>query len=75
MINQIIANLLEATPTPVPAGPPAGGPPLSLTLILACTCLALLLVVGILVLGFIVGAQNRKSIEEEQGSADKSEKN
>jgi len=41
-------------------------PPLSLTLMLGCTCFALLLVVGILVLGFVVSLQNRKNMEEEE---------
>ncbi len=36
-------------------------PPLSLTLMLGCTGLALLLVVGILILGFVVSFQNRNS--------------
>jgi hypothetical protein len=41
-------------------------PPLSLTLMLGCTCLALLLVVGILILGFVTSFQNRKKDEEEK---------
>ena len=41
-------------------------PPLSLTLILAFTCCAMGLVIGLLVLGFVVSFQNRKKNEEEK---------
>ena len=36
------------------------GPPLSLTIVLACFCFLFLLIIGIFVLGFIVRAPNRK---------------
>jgi len=38
-------------------------PPLSLTLMLAFTCCALGLVLGILILGFVVSFQNRNSFK------------
>jgi len=41
-------------------------PPLSLTLMLAFTCCALSLVIGLLVLGFVLSFQNRKKNEEDQ---------
>ncbi len=57
------------TPTPIPTSSLAGtattetpqraGPPLALTLILLGTCCAMLLLVGIMVLGFIIRRQNR----------------
>ena len=41
-------------------------PPLSLTLMLAFTCCAVGLVLGLLILGFVVSFQNRKKAEEEK---------
>ena len=41
-------------------------PPLSLTLMLGFTCLALGLVIGLVVLGFVLSFQNRKKDEEEK---------
>jgi len=41
-------------------------PPLSLTLMLAFTCCALGLVLGLLILGFVLSFQNRKKNEEEK---------
>jgi hypothetical protein len=41
-------------------------PPLSLTLMLAFTCCALGLVLGILILGFVLSFQNRKKDKEEK---------
>ncbi len=46
-----------STPTPsIPIDQPAnpGGPPLSLTISLLCFCLALLLIIGVFVLGVVV---------------------
>ena len=54
--------------TPLPAGQPTGGPPLSLTLTLLFTCCALGLVVGVLVIGFILAMQKQKEEKKEQGS-------
>ncbi len=54
-------------PTPVPA-PASGGPPLSLTLMLAFTCCAIGLVVGVLVIGFIVSRENRKRMKNEKSA-------
>jgi hypothetical protein len=58
-----------ATPTPIPTssfsdGPTdqtPSGPPLSLTIILLCFCLLFLLIIGVVILGFVVRAQNRKA--------------
>ncbi len=47
-------------PTPAPSAAPSGGPPLSLTLMLAFTGCALALVVGVLVVGFIVARDRSK---------------
>ena len=55
-------------PTPVPATTPSSGPPLSLTLMLAFTCCALGLVVGVIVVGFIVSRENRKRISNDNGA-------
>jgi hypothetical protein len=41
-------------------------PPLSLTLMLAFTCCALGLVLGILILGFVLSFQNRKREDKEE---------
>jgi len=41
-------------------------PPLSLTLMLGFTCFALVLVLGILILGFVLSFQNRKKDKEEK---------
>ena len=54
--------------TPLPAGQPTGGPPLSLTLTLLFTCCALGLVVGVLVIGFILAMQKQKEEKKEQTS-------
>lgn len=62
---------LQATPTAIPTSSSAGvptettpstrsGPPLALTLILLGLCCTLLLVVGVVVLGFVVRRQNNK---------------
>jgi hypothetical protein len=52
--------------TPLPAGQPASGPPLSLTLTLLFTCCALGLVVGVLVIGFILAMHKQKEEKKEQ---------
>jgi hypothetical protein len=52
---------IEASGWPAPSG---AAPPLSLTLMLAFTCLALSLVVGILVLGFFLARDKAKSDEQ-----------
>ncbi len=75
MTSQIILSMLAVTPTPVPTGLSSGGPPLSLTLMLACTGFALALVFGILILGFIAGSQSRKAFKEQKSSTGKPEKN
>lgn len=41
-------------------------PPLSLTLMLGCTCFALALVLGVIILGFVIALQNRKKDEKEK---------
>jgi hypothetical protein len=55
-------------PTPAPAPSPAGSPPLSLTLMLAFTCCALGLVVGVIVIGFFISRDNRKRTTNEKGA-------
>jgi len=72
MINQTIVTWLANTPTPVPTGLPSSGPPLSLTLMLVFTGCALSLVLGILVIGFILGTQMRKSEKSEKNPGGKS---
>ncbi len=54
---------IPPTPTPAPFTPTA--PPLSLTLMLGFTCLALLLVIGVLVIGFIASITNSKELEKQ----------
>ena len=54
----------DVPPTPTPTNAAPSGPPLSLTLMLGFTCLALLLVVGILVLGFMASLTNRKEADK-----------
>lgn len=62
---------LQATPTAIPTSSSAGsptetatpgpsGPPLALTLILLGLCCIMLLIVGVVVLGFVVRSQNNK---------------
>ncbi|HET9589926.1 MAG TPA: peptidase MA family metallohydrolase [Anaerolineales bacterium] len=60
---------LQATPTAIPTStigeqptevPPAGRPPLSLTLVLLGVCCVMLLLVGVMILGIVVTRQNRK---------------
>jgi hypothetical protein len=75
MIIETVIALIAATPTPVPTGIPSSGPPLSLTLMLICTGGALFLVFGLLILGFIAATQNRKNIEGNASSPEKTEKN
>lgn len=64
------ASLAAAAPTPAPSATPVvlekvrGQPPLSLTLMLGFTICALGLVVGVIILGMIAGAQRPKG---EQG--------
>ena len=63
-------SLQAATPTVVPpTSTPATvtreAPPLSLTLMLGFTCLALLLVIGVLVVGFIASVTNSKELEKQ----------
>ncbi len=57
-------SVQAATPTPIPPAPAPtetpSAPPLSLTLMLGFTCLALLLIVGVLVVGFMASVTNRK---------------
>ena len=48
----------SVSPTPTP--PTRSGPPLALTLILAGLCCLMLLIVGVVVLGFVVRNQNSK---------------
>ncbi len=55
-------------PTSAPASTPAGGPPLSLTLMLAFTCCALGLVVGVIVVGFLISREKRKRSPDEKGA-------
>ncbi|MBI3739627.1 MAG: hypothetical protein HY258_11320, partial [Chloroflexi bacterium] len=56
-------------PTPIPSTPTSRtGPPLSLTLTMAFTCCALLLVVGVLVLGAIIAMQKHKGGNNENKS-------
>ena len=71
MINLTIITQLAITQTPVPTYQPSGSPPLSLTLMLVCTGGALTLVLGILILGFIIASQNRKSSEDQKSSSGK----
>lgn len=61
-----------STPTPIPTSSfndgPTGpttpsGPPLSLTITLLCFCLLFLLIIGVVILGFVVRSQNRKTGE------------
>ena len=63
--------VLQATPTPIPtssssgqpaetAPPQRAGPPLALTLVLFGLCCILLVLVGMVVLGFVVRNQNRQ---------------
>ncbi len=54
-------------PTPAPAATPPG-PPLSLTLMLAFTCCAIALVLGVIGVGFMVSMENRKRVKNEKGS-------
>lgn len=60
------ASLAAAAPTPAPSATPVvlekvrGQPPLSLTLMLGFTICALGLVVGVIILGMIAGAQRPK---------------
>ncbi len=71
-----VSGALQAvTPTPFsyptlpPAAPPARvAPPLSLTLILLCTCFAMLFVVGVLVLGFVLARGKSKGGNNETHS-------
>ncbi|MCL4528749.1 MAG: hypothetical protein M1282_04980 [Chloroflexi bacterium] len=56
-----VARVPSATPAPTEV---PSGPPLSLTLMLGFTCLALLLIVGVLVVGFLAGVTNRKEAEK-----------
>lgn len=60
---------LQATPTAIPTStiseqptevPPAGRPPLSLTLVLLGVCCVMLLLVGVMILGIVVTRQNRE---------------
>jgi hypothetical protein len=59
---------LAVTPTPyaVPTSSytvvdtPPKGPPLGLTLALACVCLVILLIFGVVILGLVVRTQNQK---------------
>jgi hypothetical protein len=64
----VSGNPLAVTPTPLviptssftnPLKP--SGPPLGLTLILACMCMVMLLVVGVIILGFVVRRGNAKN--------------
>jgi len=43
-------------------------PPLSLTLMLGSTCLVLVLVLGIIILGFVLGVQNQKKDQKDNNS-------
>ena len=60
---------LAVTPTPyaVPTSSFTGsenvpkGPPIWLTIALVCICIVILLIFGVLILGFVVRAQNQKS--------------
>jgi hypothetical protein len=63
------ALALQVTPTPIPTSsfggeptqaPVRSGPPLALTMILLGICCSMLVLVGIVVLGFVVRNQNRK---------------
>ena len=55
-----------AQSTPAATPPSRTGPPLALTLILLSLCCALLLVIGVFVLGFIARKQNLKDMNNEQ---------
>lgn len=65
---------LAVTPTPyaIPTSSTTGsenaptGPPLWLTLSLVCTCLVILLIFGVLILGLTVRAQNQKAGKNEK---------
>jgi hypothetical protein len=54
--------------TPGADGSSNGGPPLSLTLLLLCTCGALGLVLGVLGIGLLVTRQKSKGVENEKSS-------
>lgn len=51
-------------PTPAPTQVQRTAPPLSLTLTLLCTCFALLVVLGVMVLGFIMARQRKEAGNE-----------
>jgi hypothetical protein len=62
---------LQSTPTPIPTSsggglptettsPARGGPPVALTIMLLGFCCLILLVIGVVVLGFVVRNQNKK---------------
>jgi hypothetical protein len=57
--NSFHAAPIVVTATPLPAETPAA-PPLSLTIMLGFTCLALLLIIGVIVIGFLTGITNRR---------------
>jgi hypothetical protein len=67
----------QATPSAIPTSafttqpieiPVRGGPPLSLTLILLGLCCVILLLIGMLILGFLVRNQNIKEWKKDQQS-------
>ncbi len=49
------------TPTPTSGPPQRVAPPLSLTLTLLCTCFALAVVLGVMVLGFVMAARRKET--------------
>lgn len=68
VLPAITPTAFTIPPTPTPAKFVPTMPPLSLTLILVFTCCAMGLVVGVLVLAFVLAAQNRKGGKNEKGS-------
>ncbi len=52
------------TPTPTSGAPQRATPPLSLTLTLLCTCFALAVVLGVMVLGFMMAAKRKEAGNE-----------
>ena len=64
MVVRGLLSLHALDITPGTSGAIGAGPPLSLTLMMAFTCCAIGLIVGVLVLGFVVAMRNKKTTDQ-----------